>query len=188
MWWCRKADLCVCLGTSLQIFPCAGLPLLTKKAGGRVVIVNLQATRLDRRADLVIHQTVDNVMAKARCTLYTGHSWPRSPEAQTPLTEARLTYEIFTNPIRKYWSNGYAPLSLLQLWTCSSFLLESSQKACSTFWIPLDWQKFLAMSLYLHNTGFLKSNIYWHVSVTFTMLCMLPPSYAYPAIVLMPLS
>lgn len=66
---CRRADLCVCLGTSLQIFPCASLPLLTKKAGGQVVIVNLQATRLDRRADLVIHHRVDDVMAKA-CSLH----------------------------------------------------------------------------------------------------------------------
>jgi len=67
----RQADLCVCLGTSLQIFPCAGLPLITKKAGGRVVIVNLQATRLDSRADLVIHDRVDIVMTKARSHINT---------------------------------------------------------------------------------------------------------------------
>jgi len=60
----READLCICLGTSLQIFPCAGLPLLTKKSGGRVVVVNLQDTRIDNRADLVIHDRVDAVMTK----------------------------------------------------------------------------------------------------------------------------
>jgi len=44
---------------------------MTKKAGGRVVIVNLQATRLDSRADLVIHHTVDDVMAKAGSSFIT---------------------------------------------------------------------------------------------------------------------
>jgi len=63
----RAADLCLCLGTSLQIFPCANLPLLSKKSGGRVVVVNLQATRLDSRADLVVHHTVDVVMTRVIC-------------------------------------------------------------------------------------------------------------------------
>ena len=62
----RQADLCICLGTSLQILPCAKLPLLTKKSGGRVAIVNLQVTRLDSRADLVLHDRVDAVMTKVR--------------------------------------------------------------------------------------------------------------------------
>ena len=60
----RRADLCICLGTSLQIFPCANLPLLTKKSGGRIAIVNLQVTRLESRADLVVHERVDRVMNK----------------------------------------------------------------------------------------------------------------------------
>ena len=60
----READLCICLGTSLQIFPCANLPVLTKKNAGRIAVVNLQATRLHRRADLVVHERVDVVMNK----------------------------------------------------------------------------------------------------------------------------
>ena len=68
-YWIRQADLCLCLGTSLQIFPCASLPLMTRKSGGRVVLVNLQATPLDSRADLVIHDKVDAVMAKVSCCL-----------------------------------------------------------------------------------------------------------------------
>jgi len=63
----RAADLCLCLGTSLQIYPCANLPLLSKKSGGRVVVVNLQATRLDSRADIVLHHTVDVVMTQVIC-------------------------------------------------------------------------------------------------------------------------
>ncbi|XP_065278232.1 NAD-dependent protein deacylase sirtuin-6 isoform X2 [Emys orbicularis] len=61
---CRKADLSVTLGTSLQIKPSGNLPLLTKRKGGKLVIVNLQATKHDRQADLRIHGYVDEVMTK----------------------------------------------------------------------------------------------------------------------------
>ncbi|XP_046883662.1 NAD-dependent protein deacetylase sirtuin-6 isoform X1 [Hypomesus transpacificus] len=58
----RKADLALTLGTSLQIKPSGNLPLLTKRKGGKVVIVNLQATKHDKHAHLRIHGYVDNVM------------------------------------------------------------------------------------------------------------------------------
>ena len=61
----QKADLCICLGTSLQIFPAANLPFICKKRKdnpGKVVIINLQPTKFDSKADLVIHDYVDNVM------------------------------------------------------------------------------------------------------------------------------
>ena len=41
------ADLMLVLGTSLTVFPAAGLPQLTLRNGGRVVIVNAQPTPLD---------------------------------------------------------------------------------------------------------------------------------------------
>jgi phosphomevalonate kinase len=39
--------------------PVGNYPLLTKKNAGKVVIINLQATRLDKHADLVIHSKLD---------------------------------------------------------------------------------------------------------------------------------
>ncbi len=57
-----KADLCLCLGTSLQIRPCRDLPRKTKKNGGKLVIINLQKTSLDSLADLIIHERCDHVM------------------------------------------------------------------------------------------------------------------------------
>lgn len=57
----QKADLCICLGTSLQIVPAANLPFLCKKNGGRVCIINLQKTKFDTKADLVIHENLDDV-------------------------------------------------------------------------------------------------------------------------------
>ncbi|RWS31479.1 hypothetical protein B4U80_04697 [Leptotrombidium deliense] len=62
-----KADLTICLGTSLQIVPAANMPFMCKKRKvdpGKVVIVNLQATKFDKKADLVIHDYINNVLMK----------------------------------------------------------------------------------------------------------------------------
>ncbi|XP_038079094.1 NAD-dependent protein deacetylase sirtuin-6-like [Patiria miniata] len=74
----RQADLALCLGTSLQIVPSGNLPLITKKAGGKLVIVNLQPTKHDKHANLRVHGYVDEVMSKVMTHLgltipeYTG--------------------------------------------------------------------------------------------------------------------
>ena len=44
------ADVFLVLGTSLTVFPAAGLPRLTLQAGGKVFIVNAQPTSLDEYA------------------------------------------------------------------------------------------------------------------------------------------
>ncbi|XP_011695482.1 PREDICTED: NAD-dependent protein deacetylase Sirt6 isoform X2 [Wasmannia auropunctata] len=56
------ADLSICLGTTLQIIPSGNLPLYTKKYGGRLVICNLQQTKHDKKADLIINGNVDEIM------------------------------------------------------------------------------------------------------------------------------
>jgi NAD-dependent deacetylase len=45
-----KADLMLVLGTSLTVFPAAGIPQITLRAGGNIVIVNDMETPLDRYA------------------------------------------------------------------------------------------------------------------------------------------
>jgi len=61
-----RADVILVLGTSLTVFPAAGLPRLTLQKGGKVIIVNAQRTSLDdyayaRMDDLfTFAQTVEN--------------------------------------------------------------------------------------------------------------------------------
>lgn len=58
----RASTLSITLGTSLQILPAANLPLLTKKNNGKLVIVNLQVTKHDKKADLRIYGYTDKIM------------------------------------------------------------------------------------------------------------------------------
>ncbi len=44
------ADLMLCIGSSLEVHPVAGLPELTLQAGGSLAIITQSATPLDRLA------------------------------------------------------------------------------------------------------------------------------------------
>jgi NAD-dependent deacetylase len=47
---CASADVLLCIGTSLEVFPVAALPELTAAAGGQVVLVTMGPTAWDGRA------------------------------------------------------------------------------------------------------------------------------------------
>ena len=49
---CERADLLLCVGSSLEVHPVAGLPLLTHEAGGRLAIVTQGPTPLDELASV----------------------------------------------------------------------------------------------------------------------------------------
>ncbi|MDR3500411.1 MAG: Sir2 family NAD-dependent protein deacetylase [Parvibaculum sp.] len=51
-------DLFVAIGSSLKVFPAAGFPIIAKRNGARLVILNREPTELDRIADLVIHDEI----------------------------------------------------------------------------------------------------------------------------------
>ena len=64
------AELSIVIGSTLQIIPAGNMPTYTKKyqgAGkghGRLVIINLQPTKHDKKADLLIRGFADTVMTK----------------------------------------------------------------------------------------------------------------------------
>jgi NAD-dependent deacetylase len=49
---CEEAGLLLCIGSSLEVHPVAGLPLLTREGGGRVAIVTQGPTPLDSIASV----------------------------------------------------------------------------------------------------------------------------------------
>jgi NAD-dependent deacetylase len=58
----RSCDLFLVLGSSLVVYPAAGLPILAKRAGARLAIVNREPTDQDRYADLVLHDEIGAVL------------------------------------------------------------------------------------------------------------------------------
>jgi len=56
---CRRADLCLVLGSSLTVYPAAALPEEAYQCGARLVIVNDTPTPLDRRAILRLSDLTD---------------------------------------------------------------------------------------------------------------------------------
>lgn len=56
------ADLLIVAGTSLTVYPAAGLVNYYK--GNRLVLINRDATAYDNRADLVLHESLGSVFAQ----------------------------------------------------------------------------------------------------------------------------
>jgi NAD-dependent deacetylase len=58
-------DLFLVLGSSLVVYPAAGFPLLAKRSGAKLAIVNREATEQDEFADLVLHSEIGPTMRSA---------------------------------------------------------------------------------------------------------------------------
>jgi NAD-dependent deacetylase len=56
-------DLFLAVGSSLVVWPAAGFPLLAKRNGARLVIINREATEFDEIADLVIRDDIGTVLS-----------------------------------------------------------------------------------------------------------------------------
>jgi len=57
-----KCDLCMVLGSSLVVYPAASVPEHAVKKGAKLIIVNRDATHLDNKADLLIHDSLSKTM------------------------------------------------------------------------------------------------------------------------------
>ena len=67
----QAADLLLAIGSSLVVEPAASLPRLVKQSGGRLVIINRDATPLDHRADLVINAAIGEALTKVTAAMLT---------------------------------------------------------------------------------------------------------------------
>ena len=60
-----SCDLFIAIGSSLQVYPAASFPLVAKKNGSKLVILNREGTDLDKYADLVIHDEIGEFLSKS---------------------------------------------------------------------------------------------------------------------------
>jgi NAD-dependent deacetylase len=58
----RNADMLIVAGTSLTVYPAAGL--IDYYPGNRLVLINRDATPYDSRADLVLHESLGNIFSQ----------------------------------------------------------------------------------------------------------------------------
>jgi NAD-dependent deacetylase len=57
-------DLMLAIGSSLVVYPAAGIPIAAKRNGAKLVILNRDPTELDAIADLVVNAEIGPTMAK----------------------------------------------------------------------------------------------------------------------------
>lgn len=61
----QACDFCLVLGSSLVVHPAASLPVIAKQAGAKLAIINRDETPLDDIADLVIRDSISQVLSFA---------------------------------------------------------------------------------------------------------------------------
>ena len=59
-----EADLLIAVGSTLQVYPVAGVVPAAKSAGAKLVIVNAEPTQFDRIADAVLHKPIGETLPR----------------------------------------------------------------------------------------------------------------------------
>lgn len=60
----EQSDVFLAIGSSLVVFPAAGLPLVASKHGAKLVIINRDQTDQDASADVVINEPIGQVLSQ----------------------------------------------------------------------------------------------------------------------------
>jgi NAD-dependent deacetylase len=58
----KRCDLFLAVGSSLVVWPAAGFPLMAKRNGASLVIINREPTEFDEMADLVVRHDIGDVL------------------------------------------------------------------------------------------------------------------------------
>jgi len=72
----KSCDLCLAVGSSLGVYPAAGLPAIAQSGGARLVIINAEPTPFDDGAEAVFHEAIGEVLP---AMVAAGLSWPVLP-------------------------------------------------------------------------------------------------------------
>jgi NAD-dependent deacetylase len=60
----RNCDLMIVAGSSLEVLPVAGLPMRALENGAHLILINHSQTYLDVRADVVLHEGVEDILPR----------------------------------------------------------------------------------------------------------------------------
>lgn len=74
----RECDLCMALGSSLVVYPAASIPVHAADSGAKLIIINRDATPLDHKAVLTIHDSLAKTLGEIVENLRSP-SFPASP-------------------------------------------------------------------------------------------------------------
>jgi NAD-dependent deacetylase len=58
----QECDLFLAIGSSLVVWPAAGFPLMAKRNGAKLVIINREPTEQDDMADLVLRYDIGETL------------------------------------------------------------------------------------------------------------------------------
>lgn len=79
--WAKQSDVFLAIGSSLVVYPAAGLPEIARRRGAKLVIINRDPTDQDAAADIVLHEpigvtltAIDRVMQLAARQKISGRS------------------------------------------------------------------------------------------------------------------
>eukprot|EP00189_Rhodosorus_marinus_P013976 CAMPEP_0184746030 /NCGR_PEP_ID=MMETSP0315-20130426/8613_1 /TAXON_ID=101924 /ORGANISM="Rhodosorus marinus, Strain UTEX LB 2760" /LENGTH=444 /DNA_ID=CAMNT_0027218413 /DNA_START=169 /DNA_END=1503 /DNA_ORIENTATION=- len=84
----KLANLCIVMGSSMQMIPSRGLPQRTFRSGGKIVVLNLSDTHLDKQAAVVIRADLDEVMLRLLDALHL--SAPINPAKRKLLIRSQM--------------------------------------------------------------------------------------------------
>ncbi len=65
----KACDLFLAIGSSLQVFPAAGFPVMAKQHGAKLVILNREPTEMDGLADMVLHESISPILTQLETEL-----------------------------------------------------------------------------------------------------------------------
>jgi len=65
----KACDLFLAIGSSLQVFPAAGFPVMAKQHGAKLVILNREPTEMDGLADMVLHESISPILTQLEAEL-----------------------------------------------------------------------------------------------------------------------
>jgi NAD-dependent deacetylase len=69
---CKKCDLMIVAGSSLEVLPVAGLPMRALENGAHLIIINQSHTYLDVRADVVFHEDLAEIVPLIEKSVFGG--------------------------------------------------------------------------------------------------------------------